>query len=220
MSVFFVFGIILKMKEFIKKIKDIYHTGDNSFYVSLFGPIIMGTIHLIFVIIKFDWILVNYCIFSYLIALFKVWQWTIEKYHIKPNHYVAGIIAMVVVLAPMMAAFVLTIMYKDAPHYFIDWFIYAYALYGTIKIVIAVKGLTKKDKTDRKYVLSYLSMIGALYTMQMMEFALIMTFSNGSDNGMYLMQLFTQGAIFLFSLFVIGLLIYKAIRIKRNKALE
>ena len=217
MSVLFIFGIILKMKQLTKKIKDIYHTGDNAFYVSLFGPIIMGTIHLIFVIIKFDWILVNYCIFSYLMALFKVWQWAIEKYHLKPNHYVAGIISMVVVLAPMMAAFILTIMYKDAPHYIIDWFIYAYALYGTIKMVVAIKGLVKKDKIERKYVLSYLSMIGALYTMQMMEFALIMTFSNGFDNGMYLMQLFTQGAIFLFSLFLIGLFIHKTIRNKDNQ---
>ena len=208
------------MNVLAKKIRDFYHKGDNVFIASLFGPIVMGTFNLIAIIIQFDWILLNYCIFSYLMALFKAWQWGIEKYHLRPNHYVAGIISMLVVLAPMMAAFVLTIMYRGAPHYLLDWFVYVYALYGTIKMVIAVKGLTKKDKTDRKYVLSYLSMIGALYTMQMMEFALIMTFSSGSDNGMYLMQLFTQGAIFLFSLFVIGLFINKAIRIKRNKALE
>lgn len=205
------------MKKAINKIRDFYNKGDIAFYISLLGPFFMGTIHLVFVIIRFDWILVNYCIFSYLMFLFKAWQWAIGKYHIKPNHYVAGIISMLVMLVPMMAAFVLTIMYKDAPHYFIDWFIYAYALYGTIKMVVAVKGLAKKDKTDRKYVLSYLSMIGALYTMQMMEFALIMTFSNESDNAMYMMQLFTQGAIFLFSLFVIGLFIYKAITLNKNK---
>ena len=205
------------MNELVKKINNFYHQNNNAFIVSLFGPTIMGTIHLVFVIIKFDWILVNYCIFSYLMALFKVWQWAIEKYHLKPNHYAAGIISMLLVLAPMMAAFVLTIMYKDAPHYLLDWFVYVYALYGTIKMVVAVKGLVKKDKTDRKYVLSYLSIIGALYTMQMMEFALIMTFSNGSDNGMYLMQLFTQGAIFLFSLFVIVLFIYKTIRNRNNQ---
>lgn len=176
----------------------------------------MGTIHLVFVIIKFDWILVNYCIFSYLMALFKVWQWAIEKFHLKPNHFIAGIISMFVVLAPMMAAFVMTIMFKDAPHYFWDWLVYAYALYGTLKMVFAIRDLAKKNKTNRQYVLSFLGLVGALYTMQMMEFNLIMTFSNGSDNAMYMMQLFSQGAIFLFSLFVIGLFIYKSISFSKK----
>jgi hypothetical protein len=45
----------------------------------------------------------------------------------------------------------------------------------------------------------------------MMEFNLIMTFSDSADYSMHLMQLFTQGAIFLFSLFVIGVFIYKLI---------
>ena len=116
-----------------------------------------------------------------------------------------------------IAAFVLTILYKDSPHYFIDWFIYAYALYGTLKMVFAIKSLVKKDKTDRQYVLSFLGLIGSLYTIQMMEFSLIMTFSTETNNAMYLMQLFSQGAIFLFSIFVIGLLICKAITINKNK---
>lgn len=124
---------------------------------------------------------------------------------------------MVIVLAPMMAAFVLTILYKDSPHYFIDWFIYAYALYGTLKMIFAIKSLVKKGKTDRQYVLSFLGLIGALYTIQMMEFSLIMTFSTETNNAMYLMQLFTQGAIFLFSLFVIGLFIYKVKTLNKNK---
>ncbi len=53
--------------------------------------------------------------------------------------------------------------------------------------------------------------------MQMMEFNLIMTFSDGSDNAMYLMQLFSQGLIFLITLFVIGLFIYKSVRINKEK---
>ena len=206
------------MKKLTKKIIDFYRSGNVAFYISLLGPLVMGTIHLIFVIIKFDWILVNYCIFSYLMLLFKVWQWAIEKYHLKPNNYLAGAISMFIVLAPMMAAFVLTIMFKDAPHYFLDWFIYAYAFYGTLKTIFAIKSLVKKDKTDRQYVLSFLGLIGALYTIQMMEFSLIKTFSDSeADQSMYLMQLFTQGAIFLFSLFVIGLFIYKATTLNKNK---
>lgn len=206
------------MKKIINRIRDFYSKGDIAFYISLLGPLIMGTIHLVFVIIKFDWVLLNYCIFSYIMLLFKVWQWAIEKYHIKLNHYLAGAISMVLVLAPMMSAFVLTILYKESPHYFIDWLIYGYALYGTLKMIFSIKSLTNKNKTDRQFVLSFLGLIGAFYTIQMMEFSLIKTFSESENDGsMYLIQLFTQGAIFLFSLFVIGLFIYKAIALNKNK---
>ena len=206
------------MKKIINRIRDFYNRGDAAFYLSLLGLFVMGTIHLVFVLIRFDWILVNYCIFSYLMFLSKVWQWAIEKYHIKPSHYLAAVISLSIVFAPMMAAIVLTILYKGSPHYFIDWFIYAYALYGTLKMIFAIKNLVKKDKTDRQYVLSFLGLIGALYTIQMMEFSLIKTFSESGNNGaMYLIQLLTQAAIFLFSLYVIGLFIYKAITINKNK---
>ncbi len=203
------------MKKIINRIKDFYSRGDVAFYISLLGPFVMGTIHLVFVIIKFDWIFLNYCLFFYLMCLAKVWQMAIEKYHIKPNHYLTGVISMVMLLAPMMAAFVLTILYRDTPHYFIDWFIYAYALYGTLKMIFAVKTLVKKEKTDRQYVLSFLGLIGALYTIQMMEFSLIKTFSeSGNDGSMYLMQLFTQGAIFIVSLVIIVLFIIRLIKQK------
>jgi len=117
------------------------------------------------------------------------------------------------ILAPMMAALVLTIRYKDEPHYIFDWFIYAYALYGTIKMVFAVKNMTKKDKTISEYVLTYFSMISALYTIQMMEFALIKTFdTNPSDNSMYVLELFSQGAIFVFVIVVMLIFVFKAVK--------
>ena len=121
------------MKKIISKIKCFYNNGYNKFYISLLGPLTMGTINLVSAIFRFDWIIINYCIFSYLMALFKVWQWAIEKYHIKPNHYIAGFISILLVLAPMMASFVLTILFKDAPHYLFEWLVYAYALLWNFK---------------------------------------------------------------------------------------
>jgi hypothetical protein len=190
--------------KIIKKINEIYHYRDNQLYCSLFGPLLMGTIHLISTIIHFDWIVINYCIFFYLMVLFKVFQWAIEKYNLRFNIILVGIISIVIILAPMMASFILTIMFKDSPHYIFEWIIYAYATYATIKMVFAVRNLLKKEKTNREYVNSYLGLLSALYTIQMLEFNLIMFASNENvDNSMYLMQLFSQGAIFIFSIFVI-----------------
>ena len=199
------------MKKLYRQIIDFYHSGNVAFYVSLIGPLVMGTIHLVSVIVLFDWILLTYCAFSYLVVLFKVWQWAIDKYHLKPNNYIAGIISTVIVIIPMMAALMLTIMQKHTTNYFFDWLIYAYALYGTLKMVFAILDLSKKNKTDRQYVLSYLGLIVALYTIQMLEFDLIKMFGTSSNHSMYLIQLITQGFVFLLSIFVIGLFIYKAI---------
>lgn len=201
----------------IQSVKDFLRKDIVSLLISLIGPLFMGTFHLVFVILRFDWILLNYCIFSYLLALFLVWQWSIERFHLKPHPYVAAIISMFIIVAPMMVSLVLTILYKDAPHYLFDWFIYAYAAYGTIKMVLAIRNLCKKEKTERQYVLSFFGLLSALYTIQMMEFALIKTFSQEGDNAMYLMQLFTQGFIFLFALFLIGLFIYKMVTLRKTK---
>ena len=200
------------MKEIINKLKKFYNYGDNKLYFSLFGPLLMGTIHLVVIIISYDWIILNYCIFYYLITIFKIWQWAIEKYNIKPNNYIAGIISILIILTPMMASFIMTILYKNATHYIFDWLIYAYALYGTVKMVFAIRSLAKKEKNDKETVLAFISMISALYTIQMMEFKLIMFASNGEvDYSMFLMQLFSQGAIFIFSIVVIILFVKKYI---------
>jgi hypothetical protein len=206
------------MKAIFKKIKSIYQSGDNPFYFSLFGPLFMGTIHLIATILHFDWIILNYCIFSYLLALFLVWQWAIEKYNLSIKHYISGIISIFLILGPMMASFVLTILYRDTPHYIFEYFIYAYALYGTIKMVLSIRKLLKENKTNKEIVLSYFGLISALYTIQMMEFHLIMAYSTADEaNSMYMMQLFSQGAIFIISLILISILIVKSIKYKKNE---
>lgn len=207
---------MIGVKEIYKKIKSFYYSGNNELYFSLIPPFVMGTIHLIFVLINFDWIVLNYSIFYYVLMLIRVWQWFIEKYNLKPNVYISGVISMVLLIIPMMASFVLTIRFKDAPHYIFDWIIYAYALYAVIKMIFAVKKRLKKDKTNREYIVSWFSIIGALYTIQMMEFALISTFSNQKNNEeMYILELFTQGAIFIFSIFIIILFIKQYIRLKK-----
>lgn len=210
------------MIKLIKRIKNFYHSGDNEFYFSLAGPLAMGTIHLVYTLIQFDWWVFNYCLFSYLMAFIKVWQWSIEKFNLKPNNYIAGSLSILVLLVPMMVCIIMTIVRNNAKEYIFEWLVYAYALYGTIKMVLAIKKLFKKDKTDRVYVVSLLGLIAALYTMQMMEHRLILLGGNGVvTEKMYNMELITQGFIFIFSLFVIILFIYKLIKkTKKNKIEE
>ena len=113
--------------------------------------------------------------------------------------------------------FVLTILSKDAPVSSANWLIYIYALYGTVKMALAIRGIVRKQKSPRQYALSFLGLSSALYTMQMMEISLIAAFGDSQDSAMYMMKLFTQGAIFLISLFMVGVLVYKTLAKKRDQ---
>ena len=206
-----------------EKLKQAYYKYNMDFYFSVFASFSMGTIHLISVILAFDWIVLNYCVFSYLMMLFKVWQWAIEKYNIKPSHYIAGAVSVGVVLAPMMISFVATIYLKGAPTYIFDWFIFAYALYGTVKMTMAIIKLSKKnvEKTDRECVNAWLGLLSAFYTMQMMEFKLIMFASDGVvDKSMFYLQMISQATIFCFAVFLIVLFIRYDMKSSKQTALD
>ncbi|MBO5528007.1 MAG: hypothetical protein J6A47_01635 [Bacilli bacterium] len=201
----------------VSKLKEYCLRHDIAIYISLLGSLIMGTIPLVSVLLKFDWASLNYCIFSYLMAVSVAWQWAIEKFHVKPHPYVAAIISMALIIAPMMASFVLTILSKDAPVSSTNWLIYIYALYGMTKMVLAIRDIVRKRKSPKQYALSFLGLSSALYTMQMMEISLIAAFGDSQDNAMYMLQLFTQGAIFLISLFMVEMLVYKTLAKKRDQ---
>ena len=59
---------------------------------------------------------------------------------------------------------------------------------------------------------SWKSLVTACYTIQMMEFALIATFDEGKSSSMVLMQYLTHGAILIFTVYVIILMIIKYLR--------
>ena len=85
-------------------------------------------------------------------------------------------------------------------------------------MTMAIIKISKKraNRTPREYVITWLGLISAAYTIQMMEFRLI-KFVDGasSTESMYLMQLFTQGAIFIFALIVIYLFVRKYLSYKK-----
>ena len=69
----------------------------------------------------------------------------------------------------------------------------------------------------KEYVLCIFGIISASYTIQMMEFALIKTFSVRQNETMFILQLMTQGAIFILAIVLMICLFYKSLKkIKNN----
>jgi len=201
-------------------LKEIYNKYDLKFYMSLLGPLGMVIIHLISIIFYFDWIIFNYLIFSLLMLLFKSWIELNEKYNMKINPLIIGSISLLLILGPMMTSFIMTIMYKDTIKYIFFWVIYAYATYGTMKMTLGIINLLKKNKNKKAFVESFLGLVGALYTIQMMEFALIYSFKEDGDNNIIYVMWITQAVIFIVTVLIIILFIIKYIIHLKNRNIK
>lgn len=188
----------------IDKIKSLYQNESVKFILSIIGSFFMGTLHLIASVIDFSWLTFDYCLFCYvLVAIFAILSRVNQGE--KGNHlYLIGAICLIVLIVPMTVAMVKTILERETPVYLFDWLIYGYATYGTIKFVLAIRSLhiLRKNKIIYPIVTSWISLIDAAFTIQMMEFALISTFETERSYAMVLMQYLTHGAIIIFTIFV------------------
>ena len=97
--------------------------------------------------------------------------------------------------------------------------IYIYATYGTVKFIMAIRARHRTGKSGDVFagVMSWISLVAAAYTIQMMEFALIATFDTGGSRSMFIMQFLTHGAILIFTVFVI---IYMFVRLVKSKSIH
>ncbi|MGM9873854.1 MAG: hypothetical protein ACI31G_02895 [Bacilli bacterium] len=198
------------MKE---KIKNFYHKYELNIYLSIIASLIIFTIHLVKLIIKFDKIIFSYFLFSFLIVTFKIMLLIIYKKKIKVNIYFLSFIFVIILLLPMIACFTWTILIKE---YVYDYFAYVYGAYGIIKFIFAIKGIIKSHgKKGRDDVLAYLNLIVSFYTIMMMEYRLIMFITEGvMTKSSRAILLNTQGAIVIFTIYVI-FRFYKYSQIKK-----
>ena len=199
----------------VQRMKTIYHDKRLGFY----APLFMGTVNLVATLVSFSWLTLNYCLYSYILVLVKVFlEWLNQRTGRKELCF-AGALSLAVLLIPMTVAMVKTIREKAPPSYPFFWLIYLYATYGTVKFVLAIRARRQARKSGDacKGVTSWISLVTAAYTIQMMEFALIATFDTEHSSDMILMQYLTHGAILLFTLFVIVLLLVSGIRIAQRE---
>lgn len=203
------------IKEKYLKCKKIYKEKRLGYWFSIAGSILMGSISLINTLIIFSTLNLYYSIFAYSLAFIKLIALLFKHFNLKNGILIYGSISLFIISLPLALSLIETILYKEKPEYIFFWIIYAYALYGTIKITNAIIGLIKAKKINNNYLKtnSYFSFIGALYTIQMMEFAMISTFGEG-DN-LFSLQILTLGAIFIICLILSILLLINFIN--RNK---
>ena len=205
----------------IKRIKYFFNKYELSFYLSMIGFFIMGTIHMVLTILQFSWLSLNYTLFCHLMLLSRLIIRLLNKKKKTKNIFVISAALLASIIIPLSLTMVITIFNKATPVYLIEYFIYAYALYAFIKITFAIKNLIKyKNENDEERILGWFSLIAALFTLFMLEFSMIRIFSDTDASSLRILELFFQGVIIAL---VIGLIIYfviKSCKIKREKKIQ
>ncbi len=129
--------------------------------------------------------------------------------------------AVTYVSIPVMLYYVFR--YKEYKPYMFDWFVYLYALYGTIKMVAAIVGFRRAILGNDMFLFDrkVMSFVSAFFTLFMMAFTLISFKGNGSiDESMQMMLVALNVvvmAVALFGLAYMGFRVYRKVRFAKKK---
>ena len=185
------------MKELIAKLKQY----DLGFIFTIFGLLIFGVIHMVSIIIDFSWLSLNYMMFCYIfIAIMLVVRYLINKDKMTITYLVVAI-SFIILLIPLTVTLVETIKSGGKPNFIFDWIIYGYALFAFLKMGFAIKDLVQKKKSNSE-IFGWLNIIYSVFTMYMLEVALIATFGEG-DISMLYMEIASLVAIMLLNVYLI-----------------
>lgn len=201
----------------VNSIKEIWKKYELGFYCSLAGSLIMGTIHLVSTIISFSWLSFNYMLFCYLIMLARVFIWYLHHKN-KNAFYLSGAIWLILILIPLGVSLFKTITDKEVTIFIFDWIIYGYAFYAFFKLILGFINLSKKEKRQKAElnVLSWMSLISALFTMFMLEFTMLRTYIEGDIGSMWILEFAFQIVTLSITLFAVGLFIFRTIKTKSS----
>lgn len=200
----------------INELKVKYKEKHLDFWMSILPTFLMGTFHLISSIIIFSWITICYMVFCYLMVIIKTILFLMNR-NIN-NLYIISSVFLFILLIPLASSMVMTILFKHPMGFGVKWIPIGYATYGTIKLTLSIINLSKnKCKDEYTKIISWFSLIGALFTLEMFQFELIRIGGGQVDESMHLLELFSQGAIIIFAIIVIALFIYRGIKEKKIK---
>lgn len=173
----------------------------------------MGTAHLVLTIIQFSWLALNYTLFCYIMFFARITIKMMSKKQKDKYLFLIGAMYLFFAIIPLTITMVETLLNNVTPVYLFEFFIYAYATYAFIKLTIAIKNMIKyKNGSEEVKILSWLSIIAALFTVFMLEYSMIRTFSMNPNPILYTVELIFQGLIILFTISILIYFIFKFFR--------
>ena len=191
------------LKEKVNKLKKYIENKNLDFYFSITISIIVAIFNLFLTIFSYSSYFLMYTIFYFLLVIFRI---VIFKYNKKYKNnkiirylYLLTALSILLLISPMISAFISTFNFRETYHYVFYWIPYVYGLFSLVKLVNTIEFIYKerKSKDIYKICIKHLTVLSTLYTLQMLEFALIRLNEDLLDTNIYYFELYTQGLIFL-----------------------
>ena len=213
-----VLGTNMEEKSLKQRLIELYQNKYLDLVFSALASLSMLVINLIMFLMKGSIVFLYYSIFCFQLTTTKIILFLMTLRQRNASMYLVFAILILRMIIPLALSMVATVLYKDKPQYIFDWIIYAYAFYATLKMTYAIINFNKYKKIDKAYkiISTRISLLGALYTVQMLEFALIQTFSEGTIPSWSIwFQMLTHFLIIAYAMYNVITLIIKFI--KRNR---
>ncbi len=205
----------------LNKFLDACKKYDMGFYASILGLLIMGTFHLVMTCISFSWLTFNYMLFCYLMMFARTSIYSLYKKDKQGVSYLLASIYLMLALIPLVVSFYKTITERELVPYIFDWIIYGYAAYAFYKLITGIINLVKSRQSNvTKNILCWYNLVNAFFTMFMLEFTLIRTFSTDINTVLIVIEYSFQAYIISFTMFVIGVFIHRYIKIRKGSKIN
>lgn len=198
------------LKEKVNKLKKYIENKNLDFYFSITISIIVAIFNLFLTIFSYSSYFLMYTIFYFLLVIFRIVIFKYNKKYKNNNKsirylYLLTALSILLLISPMISAFISTFNFRETYHYVFYWIPYVYGLFSLVKLVNTIEFIYKerKSKDVYKICIKHLTVLSTLYTLQMLEFALIRLNEDLLDTNIYYFELYTQGLIFLICIIAI-----------------
>ncbi len=184
------------------------------FFLGLAGTLFMAGLQIYQLAVSGEWYLLGGVGFYSLTFVVLLVAFFLRN---KTDKFIAWFFALnnTVIFAAIPVMLVYVLRYKEYKPMFVDWYPYAYALYGVIKMVTAIVGFRRAFRgvdiflLDRKV----MSMISAFYTLFLMAFTLISSQEGSTiSSDMYAMLIALNILVLIVALLGDGFMYYLAIQ--------
>lgn len=174
----------------------------------------MGILNVVNTVFSFSWITICYAMFFFLMCILRILTWYFIDHKKIKKHFPILLISLSLTLINLAASMVMTILFRTQPVYIIEWIVYGYAAYAFIKLGISINDIVKAHKNKSGITRALILFIPTLFTIFLLEFTLIRTFSFDYTK-LFILEIVFQALIVCYTLSVLIYLVY--LKVKREK---
>ena len=208
---------MVNIKKIYQDYKKKYHKYNLNIIASILGNMFMAILNLILILNGGSLFLIGAILFYLLMSLLRCVSFILykkNKSERKIGIFYAVSSTFIYLLIPSLLAYVLT--EKEYQPFFVEWFIYAYALYVTLKMVFAFMHIKRTFVEKDIYLIDIKvsNLVLAFYTVFLLAFNLIYA-NEGMTDAMFAMMIFINLLVIIAAILAL-IIMYRILKWSKN----